>query len=393
MVSCNLETKEFHSFNNFLPSLRLQPCQDKPPKYVSLFIVLSVFENYSVSAKPSDQSYASAASESENKSVSSVSLPVLPEPDSPTTEAEAVAETLSPTYFSVPPSVNIPDVETRSSETFSPENVPNLSNADEPTGLQITRSEENLSQELVSPPSVNIDPTLENKGDENMISTSLSHSIVDNSVLDSRDMDNLSEENTSLPPSPSVDVHAVGSKEDENNNSPALAPVYIDTPALETSDDGSFTRKFFFLLSMLMLQLQNPKILKTCLNLMTTAHYQKQQFLHNLRHSFSQNQTPTIQMAPSNDDTFCVAPTSHKILPFNYRAENEPVEPYQDEEVSWNGVNVAVAGVLVGAYVIRVGGFAYHNRKKDNIRAQYQCLTKKGGLNLSYTTTSIIPIL
>ncbi|XVF07920.1 hypothetical protein REPUB_Repub06bG0180700 [Reevesia pubescens] len=42
-----------------------------------------------------------------------------------------------------------------------------------------------------------------------------------------------------------------------------------------------------------------------------------------------------------------------------------------DEEDSWNGVNEAVAGVLVGACVIGVGGIVYQKRKKDNIRAQY----------------------
>ncbi|KAK6244727.1 hypothetical protein QUC31_011136 [Theobroma cacao] len=428
-----------------------------------LSIVFSILANHSISATTSEQSYAPAASESENKSLSLESLPFLPNPDSPTTEAEAVAETLSPTYFSFPPSSNIPDVETKPNETLSQENVSNLSNADEPS-LE-TQGEQKLFQDLASPPSVD-DPTLEsNKGDEN-ISTSLSPSNVDNSVLDTRDMDNLSQENTSLPPSkadppavetkesedlfqentslppsPSVDTPAVETKEDENvsqenlfsaenkdneipsqentsvpssyspnvdatsleeNKSPAVAPAYVDnTPALDTSDDGSFTQENHSPVTYVNTPAPETKgeedITSQDYSSVTPPNTESQnpENVPELNDYSSLPKTavpapseavsfpesdPTIQMTPSNDETFGLAPTSHQtILPFNYRAEDEPVEPYEDED-SWNGVNGAVAGVLVGACVIGVGGFIYQKRKNDNIRAQYTCLAKKGGV-------------
>ncbi|XP_022765805.1 mucin-5AC-like [Durio zibethinus] len=477
--------------------------------------------NYSISAKPSKESYAPAAAESENKSVSPESLPVLANPDSPTTEAETEAETLSPTNFSVPPSANIPDVETKSDETLSQENISTLSDSDEPTDIQ-TKGEENLSQELASSPSVNIDPTLETKGDEN-ISTSLSPSNADNSVPDTGDMDglyqentslppskavppavetkesteDLFQENTSLPPSPSVHVPDVETKEDENvsqenlsseetkgnetlsqenafvpSSPPSLAPAYADTPVLETSDNGSFTQenqspvtyvnspapetreqdittqdypsatppntesqnsenlpKLNDYSSLPKIAVPGPSealsfpeadptiqmtpsndktfgLAPTREQDITTQDYPSTT-PPNTESQNSENLTklndysslpkiavpgpseapsfpeadPTIQMTPSNDETFGLAPTSHHtILPFNYRAEDEPVEPYEDEDDSWNGVHGAVAGVLVGACVVGVGGFAYQKRKKDNIRAQYECLANKGGV-------------
>ncbi|XVE96712.1 hypothetical protein REPUB_Repub02eG0246600 [Reevesia pubescens] len=367
---------------------------------LSLFLVLSLLANYSISAKPFDRSYAPAASEPENKSVYQESLPVLPNPDSPTIEAEAIAETLSPTYFSVPPIANIPDVETKSDETISQENISTLSNADEPTDLQ-TKGEENLSQELAaSSPSVNTDSTIETKGDEN-ISTSLSPSNVDNSVLDTRDMDNLSHENTSLPLS-KADTPAAQTKEDENvsqenlsyeetkgneilsqentsvpsssSSPPSLAPAYIDTPALETSDDGSFTQENQSPVTYLNApapQTKGEQDFTTQDYPSATPPNTESQNPENAPELNDYNSLPkpavpapseallfpesdpTIQMTPSNDDSFGLAPTSHNtILPFNYRAEDEPVEPYEDEEDSWNGVNGAVAVVLVGACVV-----------------------------------------
>lgn len=82
-------------------------------------------------------------------------------------------------------------------------------------------------------------------------------------------------------------------------------------------------------------------------------------------------------MTPSNDDMFGLAPITSDDHPisylFNYRAENG--------EDSWNGVNGAVAGVLViGACVIGLGCFVYQKRKKnDSVRPQsYECLAKIG---------------
>ncbi|XVF07910.1 hypothetical protein REPUB_Repub06bG0179800 [Reevesia pubescens] len=110
-----------------------------------------------------------------------------------------------------------------------------------------------------------------------------------------------SRENSYVPSSsPIVDVPGV-----EENKSPTLAPANVDTPALETSDDGKNN------------------------------------------------------------------------LAIHYRAEDEPVEPYEDEENSWNGVNEVATGFLVGACVVGVEGFVYQKRKKDNIRTQYQCLANK----------------
>ncbi|XWS43594.1 hypothetical protein CRYUN_Cryun16bG0117600 [Craigia yunnanensis] len=374
----------------------------------SLFIVLSLLANYSISAEPSDQSYALAASESENKSISPESLPVLPNPDSPTTEAEAIAETLSPTYFSVPPSANIPDVETKSDETLSEENVSTLSN-DEPTDLEITKDVDNLSQEnnppavetkestedlfqenTSLPPSPSVDvPAVETKEDENVSQENLSSEETKGNEI-------LSQENTSIPSSsPNVDAPGV-----EENKSPALAPAYVDTPALETSDDGSFTQDNQSPVTYVNApapETKGEQDITTQDYSSATPPYTESQNPENVPEfndysslpktavpapsealSFPESD-PTILMTPSNDDKFGSAPTSdNTIFPFNYRAEDEPVEPYEDEEDSWNKVNGAVAGFLVGACVIGVGGFVYQKRKKDNIRAQYECLAKKG---------------
>ncbi|OMO73545.1 hypothetical protein COLO4_27030 [Corchorus olitorius] len=95
---------------------------------------------------------------------------------------------------------------------------------------------------------------------------------------------------------------------------------------------------------------------------------------------------PTIEeMTPSstsNDGTDfgLFAPSSHTILPSNYRAEDEPVEPYEEEENSGNGVTGAVAGVLASVCIVGVAGFVYQKKKNDNIRAQYTCLAKRGGV-------------
>ncbi|EOY07829.1 Uncharacterized protein TCM_022153 [Theobroma cacao] len=399
-----------------------------------LSIVFSILANHSISATTSEQSYAPAASESENKSLSLESLPFLPNPDSPTTEAEAVAETLSPTYFSFPPSSNIPDVETKPNETLSQENVSNLSNADEPS-LE-TQGEQKLFQDLASPPSVD-DPTLES----NKENTSLPPSKADPPAVETKESEDLFQENTSLPPSPSVDTPAVETKEDENvsqenlfsaenkdneipsqentsvpssyspnvdatsleeNKSPAVAPAYVDnTPALDTSDDGSFTQENHSPVTYVNTPAPETKgeedITSQDYSSVTPPNTESQnpENVPELNDYSSLPKTavpapseavsfpesdPTIQMTPSNDETFGLAPTSHQtILPFNYRAEDEPVEPYEDED-SWNGVNGAVAGVLVGACVIGVGGFIYQKRKNDNIRAQYTCLAKKGGV-------------
>lgn len=108
--------------------------------FFSSFILFFSLANYrTISAKPSNQAYAPAASESENKSISSESLP---------------AETLSPTYFPVPRTSSILVVETKSNQTLSQYNVPTIPNAYEPITdhLQITIAEENLSQDLASPP-------------------------------------------------------------------------------------------------------------------------------------------------------------------------------------------------------------------------------------------------
>ncbi|MBA0858634.1 hypothetical protein Goshw_029055 [Gossypium schwendimanii] len=326
----------------------------------ALFIVLSLLANYSISTKPSEQH--------------------APSPD-------------SPTFFAVPPSANIPDVETKSNETISQENVSTLSNADEPTDLQ-TKGEETLSdQQPASSQSINVDPTLETNGDNN-IPTSLSPPIVDNSVLDTRVMDSVSQENTSvpllkadppaaetkesgiiedlfqentsLPPSPNVDVPNVETNEEKNTLVPSSP--YIDTPAFETSDDGSFTQE----------NLSPPPS-------NTVSEYPEDVPQLNDYSSLPNNIVPAPSEALSypESDTFSSAPTSnqHTILPFNYRAEDEPVEPYEEEEEdSWNGVNGAVAGVLVGVFVIGVGGFVYKKRKNDNVRAQYHSLAKKEGV-------------
>lgn len=319
----------------------------------ALFIVLSLLANYSISTKPSQQH--------------------APSPD-------------SPTYFAVPPSANIPDVETKSNETLPQENVSTLSTADEPTGLQ-NKGQQTLSdQQPVSSPSINVDPTLETNGDNN-IPASLSPPIVDNTVLDPRDMDSVSQgntsvpllkadppaaetkesedlfqENTSLPPSPNVNVPNVETNEENNTLVPSSSP-YIDTPAFETSDDGSFTQE----------------------NLSPPPSNTEDVPQLNDYSSLPNNIVPAPSQALSypESDTFNSAPTSnqHTILPFNYRAEDEPVEPYEEEEEdSWNGVNGGVAGVLVGACVIGVGGFVYKKRKNDNVRAQYHSLAKREGV-------------
>ncbi|XVF76455.1 hypothetical protein PTKIN_Ptkin13bG0267500 [Pterospermum kingtungense] len=388
------------------------------PKQASLFfiILLSFLANYGVSANPSDQSNAPA--------VSPESLPHLL-----TTEAE----TLSPTYTS--------DVETKSNETPSQQTISTLSiNAGEPSPTDIqTKGEEILiSQELASPPvSVN-DPTLETKADENISSSLSPNSNVDNSVLDIRDMDSLSQDNTSLPPSeaipeavpppPSVDVPPVGtvqgetlsSEETKGNDilslentyvpsssppgveesiSPALASDSVDsTPVLETSDDGSFTQENQSSVPYVNAPAPAEQEITTLdyssATTPTTETPENVPELINDDSSLPKTAAPAPSEAfsllpesdpttvPSNDETFGLGPTSshNTILPFNYRAEDETVEPYEEEEDSWNGGNGAVAGVLVGACVIGVGGFVYQKRKKDNIRAQYQCLAKRGGV-------------
>ncbi|XVE76190.1 hypothetical protein DITRI_Ditri12bG0153200 [Diplodiscus trichospermus] len=368
---------------------------------LSFFMVLLLLANYGISAQPSDKkSHAPPASESANKS-------------------------------------SVPDVKTKSDKTLS------------------QGDQKNLSQELASPSSVH-DPNLETKGDEN-VSTSLSPSNVDNSVLDTRDMDNLPQKNTSLPPSkagppavgtkdssteglfqentsvppPSVEAPAVATKEDENvsqqqtkgnevlarentyvpssspimdspgveeNKSSALAPAYIDTPALETSDRGSFTQGNQS--SVTYVNNATAPVAAQDYSSATPPNTETQNVenVPELNNHSSLPKTavpspskavsfpepdPTIQMTPSNEgSTFGLAPTSDHptILPFNYRAEDEPVEPYGDEEDSWNGMNGAVAGALVSACVVGVGGFVYQKRKKDNIRAQYHCLDKKEGV-------------
>lgn len=351
---------------------------------LSFFVLLSLLANYSsVSANQSDQSNAPAPSESAiTKSFSPESLPVLLDPN------------------------NIPDVETKSNETLSQDNI--------------STGEEILSQELASSPISGNDPTIETKGGDENISNSLSpnSNIVDNSVLDARDMDNLSQqENTSLPPSdsivipqaspafaPNVDISTPGVE--ENNKSPALAPasagyVVDSTPALDqTSDDGSFSQENQS--SVAYVNAPAPETKGDDQQEITDQDYSSSATSPNTE-TTTQNPenvpqlddysplpkaevpAPTIQMTPlpNDDSTFGLAapPTStqNTILPFNYRAEDEAVEPYnEEEEESWNG---AAAGVVVGACVIGgVGGFVYQKRKKDNIRAQYHCLAKKEGV-------------
>ncbi|KAL4340408.1 hypothetical protein GQ457_08G019430 [Hibiscus cannabinus] len=422
-----------------MPKHASKPC-------FSLFILLSLLVNYGISADSSEK-YAPTASESVNKSTSSV-----------------------------PPGANIPDVVTESNETLPGQNVATLSNSNVTTDLQ-NKGAQNLSDQLASSPSVNTDPTIQTQGGNNIpTSPSPSPSIIDNSVLDTRDMDSVSQENTSVPlssadppatgtkgsgiedivqentslppsvetkgdnniissPSPSIidnsvldtrdmdsvsqentpvplsnaDPPAAETKEsgiedlvqentslpptvetrEEGNNvsqentlvptspPPSVSPAYIDTPAFETSDDGSFTQEN-----------QSPppsNMVPENVPQLNDYNSQPNNIVPAPSEALSYPELdPTIQSTPSNDDTYDSAPTSnqHTILPFNYRAEDEPVEPYEEEEDSWNRANGAVAGVLVGACVIGVGGFVYQKRKRDNVRAQYQyqCLGKKEGV-------------
>ncbi|GMI71244.1 hypothetical protein HRI_000793700 [Hibiscus trionum] len=403
------------------------------PKQVcfSLFIVLSLLVNCSISADSSQQ-IAPTASQSAN-----------------------------------PPGANITNIVTGSNETLPGENVSTLSNSNLTTDVQTKGAQNVFDQQLASSPSVNADPTVQTKGDDNIstspspsilgtrdtdsvsqentsvplssadppaaatkgsgiedivqentslpptvetkgdnnIPTSPSPSIVDNSILDTRDMDSVSQENTSVPFSnadppvaetkessiedlvqentslpPTVETKEGGNNVSRENTlvPPSISPAYINTPAFETSDDGSFTQE----------NQSPPPSNMVSENVPQLNDYSSQP--NNVVPAPSEALSypeldPTMQSTPSNDDTYNTAPTSnqHTILPFNYRAEDEPVEPYEEEEDSWNRANGAVAGVLVGACVIGVGGFLYQKRKKDNVRAhqyQYQCLGKKEGV-------------
>ncbi|KAK8553795.1 hypothetical protein V6N13_072733 [Hibiscus sabdariffa] len=220
-------------------------------------------------------------------------------------------------------------------DSVSQENTPvPLSNADPPAAETKESSIEDLVQENASLP-----PTVETKEEGN----------------------NISQESTWVPTSPP----------------PSVSPAYVDTPAFETSDDGSFTQEN-----------QSPppsNMVPENVPQLNDYNSQPNNIIPAPSEALSYPKLdPTIQSTPSNDDTYDSAPTSnqHTILPFNYRAEDEPVEPYEEEEDSWNRANGAVAGVLVGACVIGLGGFVYQKRKRDNVRAQYQyqCLGKKEGV-------------
>ncbi|GMI96575.1 hypothetical protein HRI_003326800 [Hibiscus trionum] len=325
----------------------------------SLFIVLSLLANHSISTDSSEQ-YAPTASESRIKSASSES------------------------DLSVPPSANIPDVVTESNGTLPVENVSTLSNSNEPTDLQTKGEETLIDQELAYSPSVNADPTIETKGSDDNILTSPSpspsspRSIDDNSVLDTRDMDGLSRENVPVPLS-KADPPAAETKEEGNNvaqentlapssSPPTLSPAYIDTPGFETSDEGSFTQEN-----------QSPPPSNTV--------SQTPEIVPQLN-DYSSLPIAAVPAASELDPSIQSTPydSAPTVFPSNYRAEDEAVEPYEEEEDSWNRANGAVACVLVGACVIGVAGFVYQKRKKDEVRAQvqheYECLAlvKKEGV-------------
>ncbi|KAK8600277.1 hypothetical protein V6N13_059909 [Hibiscus sabdariffa] len=294
----------------------------------SLFVVLSLLANHTISTDSSEQ-YAPTASESENKSASSES------------------------YFSAPPGANIAE-----------ENVSTLADSNEQTLFD---------QELASSPSVNADPTIQTKGDGNIPT---SPPIVDNSVLDTRDMDGLSQENTSVPLS-KADPPAAETEEEGNNVSQENTLVPSSSPPLPSPADGASSTQ----------ENQSPPPSNTVSeNPENVPQLNDYSSLSIAAVPAPSEALSYPQSTPSNDETYDSAPTSnqHEIqtFPFNYRAEDEIGEPYQEEEDSWNRANGAVACVLVGAFVIGVGGFVYQKRKKDDVRAQheYECLTKKEGV-------------
>ncbi|XP_039042154.1 cell wall protein IFF6-like [Hibiscus syriacus] len=381
----------------------------------SLFIVLSLLVNYSISTD-STEKYAPPASESENKSTEPTDLQTKGEQNfldqqlasSPSVNADPTIQTKGDNNSPTSPSSSVVDnsvVDTGDMDSLSGENTSvSVSNADPPAAETKERGIGVTVQENTSLP-----PTVETNGDNNSL-TSPSPSIDDNSVLDTRDMDGISQENTSIPLSnadppaaetkessnedlvqentslpPTVETKEEGNNVSQENtlvpSSPSpFPPAYIDTPAFETSDDGSFTQEN-----------QSPPpntVSENPENVPQLNDYNSQpnNVVPAPPEAVSYPELdPTIQSTPSNDDTYDSAPPTsnqHTILPFNYRAEDEPVEPSQEEEDSWNRANGAVAGVLVGACVIGVGAFVYQKRKKDNVRAQYQyqCLGKKEGV-------------
>ncbi|KAL4296405.1 hypothetical protein GQ457_12G010310 [Hibiscus cannabinus] len=310
--------------------------QTQAPKVCfSLFVVLSLLANHTISADSSEH-YAPSASESEN----------------------------------------IPDVVTESNETLTEENVSTLSDSNEPTDLQ-TKGEQTLfDQELAPSPSVNADPTIETKGDANIPTSP--PPIVDNSVLDTRDMDSLSQENTSVPLSkadPPAAVTNESSIEDLVQENMSLPPT------VETEEEGNNVSPP--LLSPAYTVSESPENVPQLNDYSSLSIAAVPAPSEALSYPVLDSD-PTTQSTPSNDETYESAPTSnqHEIFPSNYRAEDMSVEPYQEEEDSWNRANGAVACVLVGAFVIGMGGFVYQKRKKDDVKAQheYECLTKKEGV-------------
>ncbi|KAK8553796.1 hypothetical protein V6N13_072734 [Hibiscus sabdariffa] len=149
-------TKEFHCiigkkilYNLTISKIPTMPKHASKPCF-SLFILFSLLVNYGISADSSEK-YAPTASESVNNSTSSV-----------------------------PPAANIPDIVTESNRTLPGQNVSTLSNSNVTTDLQTEGAQ--------------------TKGGNNIpTSPSPSPSIIDNSVLDTRDMDSVSQENTSVP--------------------------------------------------------------------------------------------------------------------------------------------------------------------------------------------------
>ncbi|KAK8685483.1 hypothetical protein V6N13_041483 [Hibiscus sabdariffa] len=336
--------------------------QTQAPKVCfSLFVVLSLLANHTISTDSSEH-YAPSASESENKSASSES------------------------YFSVSPGANIPDIVTESNETLPEENVSTPSDSNEPTDLQTKGEQTLIDQELASSPSVNADTTIETKGDANIPTSP--PPIVDNSVLDTRDMDSLSQENTSVPLS-NADPPAAETKESsiedlfqENMSLP---------PTVETEEEGNNVSQENTLVPSSSPPLLSPAytVSESPENVPQLNDYSSLSIAAVPAPSEALSYPvldldPTTQSTPSNDETYESASTSnqHEIFPSNYRAEDMTVEPYQEEEDSWNRTNGAVACVLVGAFVIGVGGFVYQKRKKDDVKAhhEYECLTKKEGV-------------
>ncbi|GKV05646.1 hypothetical protein SLEP1_g17633 [Rubroshorea leprosula] len=379
-----------------------------------VLVVLLLLANSGMSARPT--------SELPSAPITSAVSESMFLPDTQITESEPGA--LSPTYSSLPPAADV--LETKYNETLSQDNPspplaspPYASDVSQSVDASVldTRNDENLSQVIISvpPPSspstVQDSPAVEPKNIEDLFqeNTSLppSPSYTDVPALDTTDGGSFSQENSSVS-SPSL--YADGSALSDDVKSPAISPSYPDTPASEATNGESFSDQGNQYGTSIVYSsapetkteadispeysssvaaappsnaetTQNPENVPEMNDYISTPKSAAPAQVVQLPFPESDAE-PTTQMAPStvNGDGVDLAPISHHtILPFNYRAEDEPVEPYEDEESSWDRMNGALAGVLVGVCVVGVGGFVYKKRK-NNLRAQYESLAKKGEL-------------